>query len=76
MQASYMEGIASHHGPRSCVSASLTARGEVSLTAGVRVSWVLSSESIHSGLPAFLLDTVGEMSRPRNREGGGEPAES
>jgi hypothetical protein len=75
MKESYMEGVAHHHGPRSCVAGS-NARGEVSLTDGVRVSWVLSSESIHSGLPVFLLDTVGEMSRPRNREGGGEPAES
>ena len=76
MKESYMEGVAHHHGPQSCVSVSPTARGEVSLIDGVRESWVLSSESIHSRLPAFLLDTVGEMSRPRNREGGGEPAES
>ena len=78
MKESYMEGVAHHHGPRSSAAdaAISCARDEVSMTDGVRVSWVLSSESINPGLPALLLDVVGEMSRPKNREDVGEPAES
>ena len=71
MKESYMEGVASHHGPGSCASHSsqpptggrVKVRGEVSLTAGERVSWVLNSESIRSRLPVPLLDAIGEMAR-------------
>ena len=84
MEESYMEGVASRHGPRSCASrSSLTpkgdrvkVRGEVSLTSGESVSWVLSSESIAPRLPVHLLDVIGEMSCPLQREGHGKQAES
>ena len=77
MEESYMEGIASRHGPRSCAShSSLTpkgdrvkVRGEVSLTSGESVSWVLSSESISVGLPAYLLDGTGHASRSARTRG-------
>ena len=75
MKESYMEGVASHHGPRSCARVS-NGRGEVSLTAWVRVSWVLSSESIHSGLPARLLERSAKRVGPIDRKGRTEPAES
>ena len=75
MKESYMEGVANRHGPRSCAPRG-NVWGEVSLTVGERVSWVSSSESINPGLPVFLLDMAGKMSRPHYREGSGEPAES
>ena len=84
MKESYMEGVASHHGPRSCATCSSRApfgrtvkvRGEVSLTSGERASWVLSSESIHPGLPARLLERSAKRGGPIDRKGRIEPAES
>ena len=77
MKESYMEGLASHHGPGSCAShssrtprgATVKVRGEVSLTSGERASWVLSSESIDSGMPAYLLDGTGHASRSAETRG-------
>jgi hypothetical protein len=71
MEESYMEGVTDHHGPRSCVAyaASSCASGEVSLTSGESVSWVLSSESISLGLPACLLDGTVHASRSARTRG-------
>ena len=70
-----MEGVAGRHGLGSSAPAS-NDRRVVSVTAEEGASWVLSSESISSGLPVPLLDAIGEMSGPHNREGHDEPAES
>ena len=75
MQESHMEGVASRHGPRSCVSCR-KARGEVSLTRGECASWVWRSESIRSGQPARLLERSAKRSGPHPRKGRVEPAES
>ena len=75
MKEPHMEGVANRHGPGSCVQRS-NALDEVSLTAGEAQAGTLSSEIIHTGLPALLLDTVGEMACPPGREGTAETAES
>ena len=77
MKESYMEDIASHHGPRSCArpssppppAARVKGLGEVSLNRGESVSWVLSSESIKSGMPAYLLCGIGHASRAARTRG-------
>lgn len=65
MKESHTEGVANRRGPASCV----LGEDEVSLTAGEGASWVLSSESIESGLPVTLLGTVGETRRPEEPRG-------
>ena len=75
MKESHMEGVAPRHGPGSCVTCG-NARGEVSLTTGEGASWVLSSESIHPGLPARLLERSAKRGGPIDRKGRIEPAES
>ena len=75
MKESHVEEIAKRHDPASCATCG-NVQGEVSLTNGERVSWVLSSESIAPRLPVHLLDVIGEMSCPLQREGHGKQAES
>ncbi len=57
MKKSYVEGLATHGGPESCVSAR---EGSGEALTGVRAGWVLSRES------NFLrgADAVGEGGRP------------
>ena len=77
MRESHMEGLASRHGPRSCARHSsppprgggVKVRSEVSLTCGESARWVLSSESIRPGLPAYLLGRVGHASRTGRARG-------
>ena len=72
MEVSYVEGLATHIGPESCVN--IVRKGEGEALTGVRAGWVLSRE-IHAPPQGGLLrgaDAVEISGRPHSRRRIGE----
>ena len=73
MKALYIEGLATHDGPESCVE---VRKGGGEALTGVRAGWAIEPRNAEIGVPTLSNGAEGNIAGGAMRESSGDPARS